>query len=103
MAKRQRAKTGGGKGRDDKPQMSLKTRLVLGMLTALAFAFAAVFASAGSWRFWQGWAFLAVFLIPVLFTFFYFYWHDREFLERRLHTKEQIKEQKLLLKLGKPL
>jgi protein-S-isoprenylcysteine O-methyltransferase Ste14 len=103
VAKRRRAKTDGGKGRAEKPQMSLKTRLVLGMLAALVLSIAGVFAPAGSWRFWQGWAFLAAFLIPVIFTFFYFYWHDREFLERRLHTKEQITEQKLLLKWGKPL
>jgi protein-S-isoprenylcysteine O-methyltransferase Ste14 len=98
-----RAKTGGGKGRADKPQMSLKMRAVLGMLMALVLAFAAVFVPAGSWRFWQGWAFLAAFLVPIVFTFIYFYLHDPEFLERRLRTKEQIKEQKLLLKWGKPL
>ncbi|MGD0522057.1 MAG: isoprenylcysteine carboxylmethyltransferase family protein [Terracidiphilus sp.] len=98
-----RAKTGGGKGRADKPQMSLNTRLVLGFLAAMAIALAIVFVPAGSWRFWQGWAFLAALLIPVIFTFFYFYQHDPEFLERRLRTKEQIKEQKLLLKWGKPL
>jgi protein-S-isoprenylcysteine O-methyltransferase Ste14 len=103
MTKQRRAKSGGGNGRAEKPQMSLKLRLVLGMMTALVLAFAGVFVPAGSFGFWQGWAFLAAFLVPVVFTFIYFYWHDRAFLERRLHTKEQIKEQKLLLKWGKPL
>jgi protein-S-isoprenylcysteine O-methyltransferase Ste14 len=103
MAKQGRAKTGRKKGRDDKPQMSLKMRLVLGMLTAVVLTFAAVFVPAGSWKFWQGWAFLAAFLVPVLFTFIYFYVHDRAFLERRMRTKEEITEQKLLLKWGKPL
>jgi protein-S-isoprenylcysteine O-methyltransferase Ste14 len=103
MAKRGRGKTGGRKERVVKPQMSLKMRLVLGMLTAVVLAFAGVFVPAGSFRFWQGWAFLAAFLVPVVFTFIYFYWHDTEFLERRLRTKEQITEQKLLLKWGKPL
>jgi protein-S-isoprenylcysteine O-methyltransferase Ste14 len=103
MGKQTRAKSERGKGRVDKTQMSLKLRLVLGMLTALVLAFAGVFVPAGSFRFWQGWAFLAAFLIPVVFTFVYFYLHDTEFLERRLRTKEQITEQKLLLKWGKPL
>jgi protein-S-isoprenylcysteine O-methyltransferase Ste14 len=103
MAKQARGKSGGGKGSVEKPQMSLKLRLVLGMMTALVLAFAGVFVPAGSFRFWQGWAFLAAFLLPVVFTFLYFYWHDRAFLERRLRTNEEIKEQKLLLKLGKPL
>jgi protein-S-isoprenylcysteine O-methyltransferase Ste14 len=83
--------------------MSLKMRLALGMLTAVVLAFAAVFVPAGSWRFWPGWAFLAAFLVPVVSTFIYFYLHDPEFLERRLRTDEKEKEQKLLLKWGKPL
>ena len=91
MGKQTRAKSERGKGRVDKTQMSLKLRLVLGMLTALVLAFAGVFVPAGSFRFWQGWAFLAAFLIPVVFTFVYFYLHDTEFLERRLRTKEQIR------------
>jgi protein-S-isoprenylcysteine O-methyltransferase Ste14 len=103
MAKQQRAKTGGGKGRAAQPQMSLTSRLVLGILVALAVAMAAVFVPAGSWRFWQGWAFLAVLFMPNAFTFFYFLKHDPEFLERRLRTKEQAEEQKSLLKWGKPL
>src|ERR1039458_3332714 len=103
MAKQGRAKTGRKKGRVDKPQMSLKWRLVLGFLTAFAVALAIVFVPAGSFGFWQGWAYLAVLLIPIVFTFIYFYQHDPEFLERRLRTDEKEKEQRLLLRWGKPL
>lgn len=103
MSKQSRGKSEMGRRRDDKPQMSLKTRLVLGVMTAIAVAFAVVFVPAGSFGFWQGWAYLAALLIPVIFTFIYFYQHDREFLKRRLRTKEQVEEQKVLLKWGKPL
>jgi protein-S-isoprenylcysteine O-methyltransferase Ste14 len=83
--------------------MSLKLRLVLGFPTAFAVALAIVFVPAGSFGFWQGWAYLAALLIPITFTFIYFYRHDPEFLERRLRTDEKEKEQRLLLRWGKPL
>jgi protein-S-isoprenylcysteine O-methyltransferase Ste14 len=103
MAKLGRGKSGGKKGRAEKPQMSLKIRLVLGFLTAFAVAGVIVFVPAGSFGFWQGWAYLAALLIPVTLTFIYFYLHDPEFLERRLRTDEKEKEQRTLLKWGKPL
>jgi len=64
-------------------------------------AFAMLFVPAGTWRFWQGWTFLAVAFTFVLFTFSYFYKHDRPLLERRLRGKEKIGEQKRLVRLLK--
>ena len=107
MTKRRSQSRGGGKSaraaRAPAPQMSLKSRLLLGFPLALALALGVLFGPAGSWAFWQGWAFLAVLFVPNAFTFFYFNRHDPRFLERRLQTGEQAEEQKSLLQWGKPL
>lgn len=62
-----------------------------------------LFAPAGTWRLWQGWTFMSVVFTYVIFLFHYFYKNDREFLERRLRSKEKIGEQKRLMRLFKPL
>ena len=79
--------------------MSLGWRLtVRGVVITLAGA-AIVFLPAGTWRFWQGWAFMAAFFVPCLFGFGYLFFHDRSLVERRLRSREPVKEQKLLLRV----
>ncbi len=65
------------------------------MLVAVPLAIAALFLPAGSWRFWQGWVFLSIFLSGTAFTTLYLYRHDPALLERRLAQKEPAREQKL--------
>jgi len=74
---------------------ALKSTLVLRFSLGLVFFAALLFIPAGSLRFWQGWAWLAVFFIPVSFFFLYLYRHDRPLLERRMKMKEEAGEQKL--------
>ena len=83
--------------------MGLRSQLVRRFSLGLIIAAAMLFIPAGSLRFWQGWAFMAVLFIPAIFSFFYFYKHDPQLIERRLQSKEKISEQKLLLRLGKPV
>jgi len=78
--------------------MSLKSRLVLRFLLALVVLGAMLFIPAGSFRFWEGWAYLAIWYIPGLLAFPYFYKHDPELVERRLRRKETVREQKLIMK-----
>lgn len=79
--------------------MTLKTKLALRILVATA-AFAAVmFIPAGSLRFWQGWVYLTIWIVPVLVFFLYFYKHDPELVERRLRWREKVREQKILMRL----
>lgn len=79
--------------------MTLKTKLALRILVAAA-AFAAVmFIPAGSLRFWQGWVYLTIWIVPVLVFFLYFYKHDPELVERRLRWREKVREQKILMRL----
>jgi protein-S-isoprenylcysteine O-methyltransferase Ste14 len=63
------------------------------------FAFgAALFVTAGTLRYWEAWAFLGVWFVPGVFSFYYFYQHDRELVRRRMQSKEPIKEQKAIMK-----
>jgi protein-S-isoprenylcysteine O-methyltransferase Ste14 len=82
--------------------MSLKSRVVLRLSLGMPMFAAALFVPAGTWRYWQAWVFLAFALPFLLFAFSYLYKHDREMLERRMRTKEKIKEQRLLVRLLRP-
>jgi len=79
--------------------MKLMRRLVLRMLLTLPYIGALMFAPAGSFRFWQGWAFLAMYLLFSLIFVVYFYRRDPRVIERRMETKESRPEQKLFQRL----
>jgi len=79
---------------------SLVSRLVRrGLLGVLGFA-VMLFIPAGSLKFWQGWAFLALVLITMLLLGIYFRKYDPQLLERRLQVREKVPEQKRIMKLG---
>jgi protein-S-isoprenylcysteine O-methyltransferase Ste14 len=80
--------------------MSLKSKLLLRFAVNLIFAAAVLFIPAGSLRFWQAWAWMAVTFIPNSFFFLYLFKHDPQLLERRLQAKEQIGAQKLIKAAG---
>jgi protein-S-isoprenylcysteine O-methyltransferase Ste14 len=61
---------------------------------------AILFIPAGTLKFWQGWAFMACFFIPLLFSFSYLYKHDPRLIERRMQVKEKVTEQKLFQALA---
>jgi len=77
--------------------MRLETRVVLRFSAAVALGLVILFVPAGSFHFWQGWLYLGLVLGPTLGAFVYFLKVDRDFLERRLEMKEQVREQRLLL------
>lgn len=55
---------------------------------------ALIFVPAGSFRFWQGWAFIGQFVVFNIFFIGYFLRRDPGLIERRLQMKEQRTEQK---------
>ncbi len=73
--------------------MALKSQFLMRMPFA-AIVPAALFACAGSVKFWQGWAWMAVFVLPFLAFMSYLYRHDPKLLERRMRVKEKISAQK---------
>jgi protein-S-isoprenylcysteine O-methyltransferase Ste14 len=59
--------------------------------------------SAGTLKFWQGWAFMVVNLAATLCFCIYFYKHDPQLLERRMLRKEKAQTQKFIVLLMKLL
>ncbi len=77
---------------------SLTTRLILRCLFAVVFLAAFLFIPAGSLRYWQGWALMALLFLPMPFTSVYFLKRDPQLVERRLRTQETISEQKTIIR-----
>lgn len=82
--------------------MSLRSKLILRVCVGVMITIALLFIPAGSWNFWQGWVLVAIIFACGIFTSFYLYKHDPKLVERRLQTKEKIREQKLLIRLLRP-
>lgn len=80
--------------------MSLKARLAVQCLLTAIVTAAMLFLPAGTLKFWQGWIFLGVLLIPMVAGSIYFYERDPQLVERRLQTKERVGEQKLIMKFA---
>jgi len=64
---------------------------------------ALLFISAGSLKFWQAWAFLALELTLGVGSGIYFFKLDPKLLERRLLTREKVGEQKIIIILVRAL
>jgi|SRR5208337_593634 len=79
--------------------MSLGSKLALRFLLAAVAFSALLFIPAGSLKFWQGWTYQMIWLVPTLSAFVYFYKHDPQLVERRLRRKEEVREQKIIMKL----
>src|SRR6266567_4739350 len=77
---------------------SLKTRLILRSLFAVIFVAVFLFLPAGSFRFWQGWVFMAILFVPTPVTSVYFLKRDPQLVERRLRTEEKITQQKTIIR-----
>jgi protein-S-isoprenylcysteine O-methyltransferase Ste14 len=77
---------------------SLTTRLILRTLIAVIFVAVFLFVPAGSFRYWQGWVFMAILFLPMPVTSVYFMKRDPQLIERRLRTEEQISEQKSIIR-----
>lgn len=55
-----------------------------------------VLVPAGTFDYWQFYAYLATIILPMLLVLFYFLKKDPKFLERRLRSKEKEKAQKVI-------
>src|SRR5437899_2398462 len=77
---------------------SLQTRLILRSLFAVLFVAAFLFIPAGSFRYWQGWVFMALLFLPTPITSVYFLKRDPQLVERRLRTEEKSRAQKTIIR-----
>lgn len=83
--------------------MSVGARLTLRTLLVLPLVAAMMFAPAGSFHFWQGWLFLATFVVFNAVFVGYFHRRDPGLLERRMKNREPRREQKKFRLLWVPL
>ncbi len=79
--------------------MSLKSRLTFRFLIGMVVFCALLFIPAGSFRFWQGWVYIAIWFAPGVLIFAYFDKLDPELIERRMRFKEKVREQKRIMAL----
>jgi protein-S-isoprenylcysteine O-methyltransferase Ste14 len=82
---------------------NLLSRLVRRGFVGQLLLAALVLGSAGTLKFWQGWAFMAVNLAATLGFCIYFYRHDPQLLARRMLTKEKVGAQKIIMLIWKLL
>jgi len=82
---------------------SLAARLILRTLISVIIVAVFLFVPAGSLRYWQGWAFMALWFLPMLLASPYFLKHDPQLVERRLQTKEKSSEQRTIIRLAQPI
>ncbi len=78
--------------------MGLKAKLSFRLLIGVLVVGAVLFIPAGSFKFWQGWVYLLIWLVPGLSAFAYVYKHDPKLIERRMQFKEKVPAQKLIMK-----
>jgi protein-S-isoprenylcysteine O-methyltransferase Ste14 len=83
--------------------MTLKARLISRYLVVSVICAAFLFLPAGTFNFWPAWVFLAMLLIPMLIASVYFYRRDPQLVESRMRTKENVREQKFIMKLANVL
>jgi protein-S-isoprenylcysteine O-methyltransferase Ste14 len=86
-----------------KKPRSLAARLILRTVISVIIVAVFLFVPAGSLRYWQGWAFMALWFLPMLIASPYFLKRDPQLVERRLQTKEKSSEQKTIIRLAQPI
>jgi protein-S-isoprenylcysteine O-methyltransferase Ste14 len=80
--------------------MSLKARVVVQCALTAVVTGALLFLPAGTWKFWQGWIFLALSVIPMVAASLYFAERDPQLVERRLQKREKVAEQRVIIRLA---
>src|SRR5260370_9300926 len=80
------------------PPRTLKPRLLPRPLIAVIFVAVFLFVPAGSFRYWQGWGFMALLFLPMPITSAYFLKRDPQLVDRRLRTEEKITVHKTIIR-----
>jgi len=71
--------------------------VVIRLLLAIPMLGLIFFLPAGTFDYWEAWAYMAVLFIPMTGMLFYFLKTDPEVLERRMRTREQQQQQGILM------
>lgn len=81
-----------------KTTLAIKALIIL--LSSLLIIGCCLFIPAGTLSYWNGWLFLISIFIPVIIVFVYLLINDPGLLAKRLKTREEVKEQRLIQKIG---
>ena len=79
--------------------MSIGTKAALRMAAGFLVYGAILFVSAGTFDYWEAWAFMAALFLPMVPVLVYFARNAPELLERRMKTSEKRPRQKGIIKL----
>ena len=79
--------------------MTLKSRLAFRFFIGMLVLGALLFIPAGSFKFWQGWVYIASYFALAILRFAYFYKHDPQLIERTVQVREKMREQKRIIAL----
>lgn len=78
----------------------IRKRIILILISFFLIFCVMFFLPARTLKFWEAWVYLGVVFLCATGVILYFLKKDPEFLARRMRTKEKVKEQKLIIKLG---
>jgi len=77
------------------------SRMIISRLIVFVLLFMAIFfLTAGTFLYWEAWAYLATLIAPMLLVTAYLLKNDPGLLERRMRMREKIVEQKLIIMLS---
>jgi protein-S-isoprenylcysteine O-methyltransferase Ste14 len=79
---------------------SLKKMLISRFLFVYFIMGLLFFLPAGTLKYWEGWAYMAVIAVPMIFFGANMFKHNPKFLERRMRLKEKREKQKLIQKIA---
>jgi protein-S-isoprenylcysteine O-methyltransferase Ste14 len=77
--------------------MSLLTRMIIRFSLGVVVVWAMLFATAGTFDWWEGWLFCACLFGPMLIAAVYLFRSDPQLLERRMKTDEPERRQKIII------
>jgi len=81
---------------------SLVGRLILRLVMMPVGLAAVLFLPAGTWKWRQAWVYLLVMILPLEATFLRLAIHDPRLLARRMQSREEVSEQRWLIRLLRP-
>lgn len=76
-------------------------RVIFRILQIPLILMVALFIPAGTWDFWQGWAYIGCYCAAAVVFVVYFHYRDPQLLARRMLRKEKVGQQKVVLLLLK--
>lgn len=78
----------------------LLIRALAKLISGFAVMGALLFIPAGTWHFWQAWLFIILLLVPMSIVMVFLLLKAPDLLQKRLNSKEQEKEQKVVVALS---